>query len=96
FTVFDISDLPTITQVFTSNTGFGGNQYDIAVSGSYAYMVNGIWGSGNLTVIDISDPENPAPFTTQTLPGGGQGINEYCGELYIAASYSVLDIVDLY
>ncbi len=96
FTVLDISYLPAIDIVFTSNTGFGGNQYDIAVAGSYVYMVNGIWGDGMLTVIDVTDPELPVPFTSLALPGGGQGLDEYCGELYIAASYNLLDIVDLY
>ncbi len=95
FSVFDISDPETMDFVFMG-TGLGGRQYDIAVSGSYAYLVKGIWGSGTLTILDISNPELPTVFTTLSLPGGGQGVNEYCGEVYVAASYNTLDIVDLY
>jgi len=96
FTVIDISDPETAEIVFTSNSGFGGSQYGLEAVGSYVYMVKGLWGSGTLTIIDVSDPLSPSPYGTLALPGGGMGISEYCGELYIAASYNALDIVDLY
>ena len=94
--MIDISDPLNSNIIFTSDNGFGGKQYALEAAGNYVYMVNGIWGSGTLNIVDISDPYAPSPYGTLALPGGGQGIEEYCGDLYIAASESMLDVVGLY
>jgi len=95
FTVIDISNLPDMEIVYTG-TALGGNYYDSIIAGSYLYRVKGIFGNGTLQVIDIADPENPTSLLTMPINGGGMGVREYCGELYIAACYNTLDIVELY
>ncbi len=93
--VFNIEN-PLAAYEETSITVMSGLQ-DISIDGNYAYCVNfktSPW-SGQMAVVDISDPTAPVVETTIDLTGIAFGIDNHCGIGYAAVGNG-LDIIELY
>jgi len=93
--VFNIEN-PLAAYEETSITVMSGMQ-DISIDGNYAYCVNfktSPW-SGQMAVVDISDPTAPVVETTIDLTGIALGIDNHCGIAYAAVGNG-LDIIELY
>ena len=71
---------------------WGGASFDVAVSGSRAYMGMG----PRLVVLDISDPSNPTLIgMSDVLPSIVQGVAISGNYAYVAARYSGLYVMDI-
>jgi len=62
--VFDIAD--PYFPVKLGNAGFGGNAIDIALNGSYTYVISGDYESG-LWIFDISNPATPELMSSYSI-----------------------------
>ena len=70
-----------------------GSAYDVEIDGDFAFIANG--DDGGVSVIDISDPENPDSVSFIDIPGFIMDVcvsNDYA---YVAAQQSGLRIVDV-
>ena len=91
--IVDISD-PTNQGVvgYYVSEGFSNG---VAVSGEYAYIVDGMDNRYGFRIIDISDPENPEEVSHLETPGETKGI-DLSGEFaYLACNYAGLSIVNI-
>jgi PKD repeat protein len=90
------SDLSGNVTVFRGEVGFYDTpaiSYDVAVSGTYAYVADN---SSGLRVIDISDPANPTEVGFYDTPGYANGVAVSGTYAYVADSNGlrVIDISD--
>jgi len=78
----------TVTTTYT-----GGSAYSIAVNGRYAYV--GLYNSGTLKILDVSDASNPVVVGTATVSTGPSVIIPNGRYLYVVNNNGVLSIVDV-
>jgi hypothetical protein len=94
--VIDVSD-PQKPFVVGSVSTPGPAAWDVYVSGSYAYVADGLSG---LQVIDIQDPYNPTIVGTANTPDYAQGVYVSGSYAYVAdeslGGLQVIDIQDPY
>jgi len=79
FRVFDIST-STPALVGSATVGSSGN-FDVHVSGGYAYVTTG--GGGSLAIADVSNPSGPVQIAT-----GGGATDVYAAGRYVYASFN--------
>ncbi len=92
FQILDITD-PTNPRPLGSYSPCGTIE-DLVVSGDYCYMVD--YNSYDLTIMDISDVNNPTLIATFTLPDyNSSGIMVLGNYAYIANQFDGLYIVDI-
>jgi PKD repeat protein/subtilisin family serine protease len=89
------SDLSGDVMVFRGEVGFYDTPaipYDVAVSGTYAYVADN---SSGLRVIDISDPANPTEVGFYDTPGYANGVAVSGSYAYVADWISGLRVIDI-
>ncbi len=69
----------------SSGTGKGGSMARFAISGDYLYTLN----KRNLTVFDITHPNNPLPYASARVPFDVETLFSYGEHLYIGAESGV-------
>jgi hypothetical protein len=69
-----------------------GDAYDVAVSGSYAYIADN---SSGLRIVDISNPANPQIVGFVITPGDAWGVAVSGIYAYVADEYAGLQVVDI-
>ncbi len=87
--ILDVSD-PMNPRV-AGNVPITNQAFDVAISGSYAYVGDLLYG---LHVVDISNPAHPAVVGTVNLPNGAQGGIAAAGSLIYVGSGNALVVVD--
>lgn len=70
-----------------------GEARGVAVQGDYAFIADGE--SGEVHIIDVSDPANPTPVSTYTSPGAAEQIAVYGNVLAIANEQLRLEFIDI-
>ncbi|MFA6001685.1 MAG: hypothetical protein WC828_06170 [Thermoleophilia bacterium] len=72
--------------------GISGGGLGVAVSGNYAYIVDGTSG---LKIIDISNPANPQSAGSFNTPGSGEGVAVSGNYAYVADGSNGLRIINI-
>jgi hypothetical protein len=69
-----------------------GDAYDVAVSGSYAYVADG---SSGLEIIDVSNPSSPSFAGHWKTPSSANGVAVSGSYAYVADYIGSLEIIDV-
>jgi hypothetical protein len=85
----------TFAPRFISSVGVqGAGTFEVYVDGSYAYVANNV--SNNLSIIDISNKNNPVFVSTTTVGLGGVGVTVRGKYAYVTAydddSFNIVDV----
>ncbi len=84
----------TISPRLIVSTSTGNSPVSVSVLGNYAYVAN--YSSNSLSIIDISNPQNPKTATTTQVGGAPQAVHVVGRYAYIANyASSTLSIIDV-